>query len=245
MAGGCGMRAEAWIPAKAAMTRAYAILSVCRRLYPLLRYAILAQTTDAIQQADLMMKHGLTLALIAALALALACSAPPPEPTPTPEPTATATPEPTPTPLPTATPPPTATPEPTATPTPEPTPQIAALFEYSRAVRLLQVQEFGDAALAFDLVIRKLPDFARAYYGRGRAFYGDERTELALEDFETAIDLDPDFPGGYIGRARISRDEGDTQAALADLTRALDVANPIRDWREIAAARELLAEISR
>ncbi|MCY4651640.1 MAG: hypothetical protein OXC95_00580, partial [Dehalococcoidia bacterium] len=109
-----------------------------------------------------------------------ACSEPAPVPTPTPEPTAapTHTPVPTQTPIPTATPMPTVTPEPTAEPEPTATVQTAALFEYSRAVRLLEVQEFADAITAFDLVIRKLPDFGRAYYRRGLSFYGDERLEL-------------------------------------------------------------------
>ncbi len=185
------------------------------------------------------------IGVLATTLIAAACSTSPPEPTPVP--TSTATPEPTATstPVPTPTPAPTSTPVPTETPAPDPTatPQIAALFEYSRAIRLLEVQEFDDAVTAFDLVIRKLPDFSRAYYGRGRAFHGDERVDLALEDFATAIDLEPDFPGTYVARALIYVEQENREGARADLETALEVANEIRDAGIIAAARRLLAEL--
>ncbi len=186
-----------------------------------------------------MLKLGLFISLIVALLLAAGCSSQPPEPTPTPEPTQT--PIPTPTPAPTATPDPTPTPTPVADPTA--TPQIAALFEYMRAVRLLEIQEFDDAVTAFDLVIRKLPDFGRAYYGRGRAFYGDERPELALEDFETSIGLEPDHPGAYIGRAKLYLVTDQREDARADLETALEVANPIRDWQHIAEAEKMIVDL--
>ena len=186
-----------------------------------------------------MLKLGLIVSILVALLFAISCSSPPAEPTPTPVPTLT--------PQPTPTPEPTATPEPTPTPTPEvdptATPQTAALFEYMRAVRLLQVQEFDDAVTAFDLVIRKLPDFGRAYYGRGRAFYGDERPELALEDFETSIRLEPDHPGAYIARAKLYLDRNQGGDARADLEKALEIANPIRDWQHIAEAENMIADL--
>ena len=168
-------------------------------------------------------------------ALAWGCSPPEPEPTATPvPPTATAVP-PSPTP-----PPATATSvPPTATPEPEATPQ-AALFEYSRARRLLEVQEFKDAITAFDLVIRKVPDFGRAYYYRGRAFEGDERIELAMEDYTKAIELEPTFPDTYVVRAGAYVEMGEREKARADLERALEVANPIRDAELIRLVRTLL-----
>ena len=182
----------------------------------------------------------LIFALVSAITL-IACAAPAPEPTPTPEPTAI----PEPTPMPTPTPEPTPEPEPTSTPEPTPTPGAVSsgLFEYMRAVRLLRVQEFGEAVIQFDLVIRLQPDFARAYYGRGEAFYGDERYDLALQDFEKSIELEPEFPGPYIGRAKLHIDSDEREEAIEDLRTALRVANPIRDWRHIQEAEEMLAEL--
>jgi tetratricopeptide (TPR) repeat protein len=111
-------------------------------------------------------------------------------------------------------------------------------------VRLLRVEEFRDAINAFDLVIKKLPDFGRAYYGRGRSFYGDERLELALEDFNKAIDLEPDFPGTYVARARLYIDQEDLASARADLQEALEVAHPIRDANTIITARTMLSQLT-
>ena len=128
-------------------------------------------------------------------------------------------------------------------PPPTSTPQIAALFEYSRAVWLLEIQEFDDSIAAYGLVIRKLPEFARAYYGRGLAFYGDERSALALEDFDTAIDLEPEHGPAYVARARIYVDEGETDKAVADLEKALTVFSPVREGREIAATQAMLDSI--
>ena len=188
----------------------------------------------------------LTLALGATIVLLIAaCSDPAPEPTPTPEPTQvpTSTPIPTQTPVPTPEPKPTRTPVPTSTPEPTPTPQTAALFEYSRAVRLLEVQEFDDAIISFDLVIRKLPDFGIAYYRRGLAFYGDDRPEFALEDFNKAIELEPEYARTYVARAKIYIDQGRTAEARADLEKAIEIANPIRDGNAILEARRLLASL--
>ena len=195
-----------------------------------------------------MPKFGLLLAVCLVLTLAAACSTDTPTLDPTAEPAMaiapTAAPIPTATPEPTATAEPVPTPEPTPEVTPTATPQLAALFEYSRAVRLLEIQEFDDSIAAFDLVIRKLPDFGRAYYRRGLAFNGDERVERALEDFATAIELEPDYPGPYIARARILIDRSDTDAARVDLEQAIDVANPIRDASAIRTARLLLGQLN-
>ena len=105
------------------------------------------------------------------------------------------------------------------------------------------MQEFDDAVTAFDLVIRKLPDFSRAYYGRGRAFHGDERVDFALEDFAKAIELEPGYPDTYVARAVIYLEQDNRADAKADLQKAIEVANNIRDADVIAAAKRLLARL--
>ena len=190
-----------------------------------------------------MPKFGLILILTAGLLIAAGCGGPTPEPTPVPTPEPTQTPQPTPTPEPTSTPEPAPTSTPEPAPDPTATPQTAALFEYMRAVRLLEIQEFDDAVTAFDLVIRKLPDFGRAYYGRGKAFYGDERPELALEDFATSIKFEPDHPGAYIARAKLYLDRDQMEDAREDLRTSLEVANPIRDWFHIREAEQMIADL--
>ena len=169
----------------------------------------------------------------AVLPTATATAVPTPEPTIAPLPTAT--------PVPSPTPGPTATPEPTSSPTPAS--QSAGLFEYSRAVRLLEVQEFDRAIAQFDLVIRKLPDFSRAFHGRGRAFFGDERYELALEDYDKAIELEPEFPGAYVDRGILREQQGNTESAVDDWNMAIEFADPIRHSGLISAVEKLLASV--
>jgi tetratricopeptide (TPR) repeat protein len=105
----------------------------------------------------------------------------------------------------------------------------------------LQVQELDRAIAQFDLVIRKLPDFARAYHGRGQAFMADERYEFALEDFDKAIELEPEFPFSYLDRGKLYQIQGDMKAAIDDWNSVLETANSIRHESLIAEAEELLA----
>ena len=187
------------------------------------------------------------LALFAAMIVwaALACSSPEPTPvpTPTPEPTATPTPQPTPTPEPTATP----TPQPTPTPSGQPS---RGLFEYIRAVSLLEANLWEDAIPAYGLVIRILPDLAVAYRGRGVAYYNEaiekENDNLfrpAREDLDKAIELKPEYADAYKDRALLHRHLGDTEAAIADLERAVRYYDQRRQPISLREARQLLNEL--
>ena len=175
--------------------------------------------------------------------LAAACSGSDPLPTATPTATVapTATPVPIPTPVPTPTPPPT----PTAAPTPSPTarPASAGLFDYSRAIRLLEVQEFTQAIAAFGLVLRRLPDFAEAYRGRGVAYYKEDLFDLALEDFDKAIELKPGLARAYADRATLFQDRGETEKAIADFEKAISVYDPIRDAFRISELRAIMGNL--
>jgi tetratricopeptide (TPR) repeat protein len=93
----------------------------------------------------------------------------------------------------------------------------------------------------FDLVIRKLPDFSRAYHGRGQAFMADERYELALEDFDKAIELEPEFPFSYLDRGKLYQIQENMEAAIDDWNSVLETANSIRHESLIAEAKDLLA----
>lgn len=141
------------------------------------------------------------------------------------------------------TPSPTPSSEETDTPVPTPTTELAALFDYTRAVQLLEIEEWDKAIGAFGLVIRRLPDFAKAYHGRALAFYGDKRSERALEDLDMAIELEPDLAGSYKDRAVIYRDQGKTEAAIADLERAVSLYDPVREARGLLEARQLLGQL--
>ncbi len=178
-----------------------------------------------------------------AFLFAAACSGSDPLPTATPTATVapTATPVPAPTPIPTPTP----TPTPAATPSPTPTalPASAGLFDYSRAIRLLEVQEFTQAIAAFGLVLRRLPEFAEAYRGRGIAYYKEDLFDLALEDFDRAIELKPGLARAYADRATLFQDMGETEKAITDFEKAISVYDPVRDAFRIAELRAIVGNL--
>ena len=184
-----------------------------------------------------------SILLLPAFLFAAACSGSDPLPTATPiptgAPTATLVPAPTSVPTPTPTPAPTATP----TPTPTPRPASAGLFDYSRAVRLLEIQEFKQAIAAFGLVIRRLPDFAEAYRGRGFASYKEDLFDVALEDFDKAIELKPGLAGAYADRATLFQDRGETEKAIADFEKAISLYDPARDTFRILELAAILSNL--
>ena len=177
---------------------------------------------------------------------AAACSGSDPLPTATPTatPSATVTPTATPVPAPTSVPTPTLTPAPPATPTPSPTarPASAGLFDYSRAIRLLEIQEFTQAIAAFGLVLRRLPDFAEAYRGRGIAYYKEDLFDLALEDFDKAIELKPGFAAAFRNRGVLYLNSGELEKAAADLETAVALFEEINDFRSASESRVLLRQ---
>ena len=175
-------------------------------------------------------KYLVAAVLVTALT-AVACSN---DPEPAPEPTSvllavpadTATPEPTAIPEPTATPEPTAIPEPT--PAPEPTATATAtpeppdvLFRYTAGVNLLNAAQYDEAVSSFDMVIRVLPEMAKAYHYRGLAHYNEDRFELALEDFIKAIELKPVFPEAFRNRGVLHLNQGNLRKGIEDLEEAI------------------------
>ena len=182
--------------------------------------------------------RGILLFALVGVLTATACSSSAPAATATPPSEALS-----PTPEPASTLPP--TPSPTETPkvTPTPTPQLEALFNYTRAVRLLEVSEYKDAISAYGIVIRKLPDLYLAYYGRGLAYFHEELFDLALEDFDKAIEIKPDYGDAYLSRAVLHRDTDETEKAITDVRSALASFDEVRERGKIRVATALLRQL--
>ena len=102
---------------------------------------------------------------------------------------------------------------------------------------------YEEAIPAYTIVIRRLPEYAKAYHGRGIAYYHEERFEQALDDFDRAIELDPNYPVAYHNRAAVHLENGEVRKALADLRKALSLYDRVRDARAIAELLEFLEKL--
>ena len=71
------------------------------------------------------------------------------------------------------------------------------------------------------MVIRVLPEMAKAYHYRGLAHYNEDRFELALEDFVRAIELKPVFPEAFRNRGVLHLNQGNLRQGIADLEEAI------------------------
>lgn len=125
-------------------------------------------------------------------------------------------------------------------PEPPPTPELEALFIYNRGVRSLRVEEYNDAVNAFTQVIRRMPNLAIAYKGRGAAYYHENRLELAIVDLEKALELDVDLGGAHMYLGMLLRDQGNLIRAEEELIKAVNLIHPVREkWELIEAERAL------
>lgn len=183
------------------------------------------------------------LALLAMATAACSSSTPPATPSATTAPSvaAAATPAPSLTPLPSPTPEAT----PSAEITPLPTPQSGTLFEYTYAVQLLHSRLYKDAIPVFTVVIRRMPELASAWRGRGVAYHNEKQLDLALEDLNEAIKLNPKYADAFRDRGVLNRDMGQKDKAIADLQTALTLYDVVRQSRQRQEVIGLLNEIRR
>jgi len=140
-------------------------------------------------------------------------------------------------------------PTPGATPgaeiTPLPTPQSGTLFEYTYAVQLLESGLYKDAIPVFTVVIRRMPELASAWRGRGVAYHNEKQLDLALEDLNEAVKLNPKYADAFRDRGLLHRDMGQKDKAIADLQTALTLYDVVRQARQRQEVIGLLNEVRR
>ena len=71
---------------------------------------------------------------------------------------------------------------------------------------------------------RSTPNYAPAYVGRGNMYRQRKQTDLALADFNSAIQLDPTDPRAYHNRGLIEQAQGQHTPAIADFSKAISLA---------------------
>ena len=89
--------------------------------------------------------------------------------------------------------------------------------------RGIDAYERGDMEGAinyYDKAMELNPDYADAYYYRGRAYYDNNNDADAIEDFNNAIELNPDYADAYHYRGQALYRTGEIDLATPDLTEA-------------------------
>jgi tetratricopeptide (TPR) repeat protein len=101
-----------------------------------------------------------------------------------------------------------------------------------RGVKLAEQGLWQEAILEYDKAIAKDAGYPVAYANRAQAYLALSQLDLAIEDFEAAIQLDPSLIAAHgeqeaealIRRSQGSIQDGDIASALADLEHSLSLA---------------------
>jgi len=84
------------------------------------------------------------------------------------------------------------------------------------------------------------PDLAEAYNNRGAAYVGKDDYDLAIADYDKAIELKPDLVEAYFGRGFVHKIRGEKEEAIRDFERCLELSED-EDLRK--EAEEQLREL--
>jgi tetratricopeptide (TPR) repeat protein len=121
-------------------------------------------------------------------------------------------------------------------------PAIDVLFDYLQAVGLLNAGQYKEAVGRYSVVLRIHPELYLAYHGRALAYYNEDLFDLALEDFDKAIEFKPDYAEALRNRGVMQGNQGQYAAAKADLQAAVDI---YREKGELSLLAEALSQLQR
>jgi tetratricopeptide (TPR) repeat protein len=112
----------------------------------------------------------------------------------------------------------------------------AALYRLRGRVRVGQ-KDIAGAVEDFTRALALQPEDSIAVRcERGRAYLMSGAADLALSDFETAVQLDPSKPEGYAGRALARVRKGSLQDGVGDAEKAIELAGGVAKFVYDAAA---------
>jgi len=121
-------------------------------------------------------------------------------------------------------------------------PAIDVLFDYLQAVGLLNAGQYKEAVGRYSVVLRIHPDLYLAYHGRALAYYNEDLFDLALDDFDKAIEYKPDYAEALRNRGVMLGNQGQHAAARADLQAAVDI---YREKGDLGLMAEALTQLQR
>lgn len=120
---------------------------------------------------------------------------------------------------------------------------VAAVDLVQSASVDLKAGSRGDALLSLSQAIHLEPNFALAYFQRGRVRAEDEDFDRAIEDFSEAIRLRPRFTDAFYERGETREALGDVDGAIDDYTRVVELSPYSADaYRSRGFARVLAGD---
>ena len=75
----------------------------------------------------------------------------------------------------------------------------------------------------FNEAIRLKPNYAKAYYWRGRAYFSKKDYDIAISDLSEAIRLEPKYVEAYYWRGRVYFSKKDDDKAVSDFNEAIQL----------------------
>lgn len=96
--------------------------------------------------------------------------------------------------------------------------------DFKSAMRMMDSRHYDTAIQFFDMVLKKDPHRAEAYYQRGIAKWRTNDEAGALSDFDQAIDIDPSLYKAVWDRADLKKYSNDLEGAIADYTLYIELA---------------------
>jgi len=93
--------------------------------------------------------------------------------------------------------------------------------EMRSANELVEKKRFVEARQIYQAVLKQMPEYATALYGRALTYL--EQPTFALADLDQAIAADPRYIEAYVKRGRVYHLRGDYQNAAKDFTSAISL----------------------
>jgi tetratricopeptide (TPR) repeat protein len=103
-----------------------------------------------------------------------------------------------------------------------------AQAQFDAAELLMGPAQYSKAIVGFTRAIHTWPQLADAYVERGIAHHYLKEDELALADFDAALQINSSLPRAYAARASIYRDRGDVNRAMDEYGKSIQ-ASPTVD----------------
>jgi len=118
------------------------------------------------------------------------------------------------------------------------------------AIILIHLKKIDEAIKSWDHAIKIKPDYAEAYYNRGKALHElQKKIEPAIESFDKAIQIKPDYAEAYNNRGNAFRDFNKLNEAIESYDKAIQIkpdyadayynrGNAFRDFNKLNEAIE-------